>query len=155
MVLPYVCSSLPLPETSRFVQSPAVITRTLRNVIYHGQRRKHSSGHIIPFQTARGESMSLDVWFQQDIRSTLAALRVAQSSQLDGAKVVESSILGEREAYRAGFEAAIRSVALAFGVTVDERVSAGACRWATRPEPGSAIGWPAAESQIGCDARAA
>lgn len=81
--------------------------------------------------------MSLDVFFQQDIRNTLVALRAAQSAQPDCVGIVEASVQRERDAYRAGFEMAIRSVALAFGIAVDERAASVVRRSPVWPEPGS------------------
>ena len=63
--------------------------------------------------------MSLDVWFQQDIQNTLLALHSAQVSQPSSQE--PSNTCAEREcaAYRAGFQAALKSVALAFGIALD------------------------------------
>lgn len=62
--------------------------------------------------------MSLDVWFQQDIQNTLLALHSAQAAQ-PRRGLVEASVALEHEAYRAGFQAALQSVALAFGISLD------------------------------------
>ena len=68
--------------------------------------------------------MSLDVWFQQDIQNTLLALHSAQAAQ--PSRREPSDMITERdhagrecEAYRAGFQAALQSVALAFGIALD------------------------------------
>src|SRR5205085_105568 len=88
-----------------------------------------------------GGNMSLDVFFQQDIRNTLVALRAAQSAQPDCAGIIEASVQRERDAYRAGFEMAIRSVALAFGIAVEERAASAARRSSRWPEPGGSTAW--------------
>ena len=62
--------------------------------------------------------MSLDVWFQQDIQNTLLALHSAQAAQPQRSPVEPSAAL-EQEAFRAGFQAALQSVALAFGISLD------------------------------------
>ncbi len=62
--------------------------------------------------------MSLDVWFKQDIHDTLLALANVQSCQPSYSEVVEAHSLRERSAYRDGFNAALKSVARAFSVTL-------------------------------------
>jgi hypothetical protein len=99
--------------------------------------------------------MSLDVFFQQDIRNTLVALRAAQSAQPDCVGVVEASVQRERAAYRAGFEMAIRSVALAFGVAVEERSASAACRSPLWPEPGGSTTWTVVDRPALREGRAA
>ena len=83
----------------------------------------------------------MDVFFQQDIRNTLVALRAAQSAQPDCVGIVEASVQRERDAYRAGFEMAIRSVALAFGIAVEERTVSAARPSPLRHEPGGLTAW--------------
>lgn len=59
--------------------------------------------------------MSLDVWFQQDIKRTLLAIH---QSHRDTARAV-SAFTGESSetvAYRAGFNDALRAVAIAHGI---------------------------------------
>ena len=68
--------------------------------------------------------MSLDVWFQQDIRNTLLALRSVQRAHIAHADMVEAHIQRERDAYdayRDGFDAALQSVAVAVGIPLDVR----------------------------------
>ncbi len=74
--------------------------------------------------------MSLDMWFQRDIRNTLIALHRAQSARVihpvwrgaNGNDVVETQIMREHNAYRDGFNAALQAVALAFGIALDAHV---------------------------------
>jgi hypothetical protein len=99
--------------------------------------------------------MSLDVFFQQDIRNTLVALRAAQSAQPDCVAIVEASVQRERDAYRAGFEMAIRSVALAFGIAADERAAVAARRSPLCPEPGGSTAWTVVDRPAVCEGRAA
>jgi hypothetical protein len=65
--------------------------------------------------------MSLDVWFQQDFRNTLLALHCAQAAQPARPEAVEINASSECDAYRAGFQAALQSVALAFGIALEQR----------------------------------
>ena len=70
--------------------------------------------------------MSLDVWFQQDIQNTLLALHSAQAAQPSRRESPDTSAGRESEAYRAGFQAALQSVALAFGIPLDAPRASGA-----------------------------
>lgn len=63
--------------------------------------------------------MSLDVWFQQDIQNTLLALHSAQAAQPACRESPDASVVRESDAYHAGFQAALQSVALAFGIALD------------------------------------
>jgi hypothetical protein len=63
--------------------------------------------------------MSLDVWFQQDIQNTLLALHSAQAAQPSRREPADIGAVRESEAYCAGFQAALQSVALAFGIALD------------------------------------
>lgn len=59
--------------------------------------------------------MSLDVWFQQDIKHTLLAIN---QTSLD-TTVRLASLAGdtpELQAYRSGYNDALRAVAIAFGI---------------------------------------
>jgi hypothetical protein len=59
--------------------------------------------------------MSLDVWFQQDIKHTLLAIN---QTSLDTTTRL-ASLAGdtpELQAYRAGYNDALRAVAIAFGI---------------------------------------
>ena len=70
--------------------------------------------------------MSLDVWFQQDIQNTLLALHSAQAAQPLSREPSDTCVRRESEAYRAGFQAALLSVALAFGIALDAPRASGA-----------------------------
>ena len=50
---------------------------------------------------------------------TLLALHSAQAAQPAGRERTDAAVVLEREAYRAGFQAALQSVALAFGIALD------------------------------------
>lgn len=59
--------------------------------------------------------MSLDVWFQQDIKNTLLAIN---QTSLD-TTVRLASLAGETselKAYRAGYNDALHAIAIAFGI---------------------------------------
>ena len=75
--------------------------------------------------------MSLDVWFQQDIQNTLLALHSAQAAQPLSREPSDmiterDHVRRENEAYRAGFQAALLTVALAFGIALDAPRASGA-----------------------------
>lgn len=68
--------------------------------------------------------MSLDVWFQSDIKNTLLAIN---QTSLD-TTVRLATLAGdtaELQAYRAGYNDALRAIAIAFGIA----------RPATHPQP--------------------
>ena len=58
--------------------------------------------------------MGLDLWFQTDVARILAATQETMSATMNAAPLLEPE---QAEAYRQGFTAAIRAVAVAFGIT--------------------------------------
>ena len=61
--------------------------------------------------------MALDVWFKDDIKNSLLSVNQASG---DAATIVINGLVDPRElrAYRAGFRAALVSIALAFGIDI-------------------------------------
>lgn len=57
--------------------------------------------------------MGLDLWFQQDVARILASTQETMAATMDAAPALDPE---QAEAYRQGFTAAIRAVAVAFGV---------------------------------------
>jgi len=64
------------------------------------------------------DGLSLNVWFRDDIKNALVAV---DSANLDIASVVDTP---EVRIYRRGYEAAIRAVAAAFGIRMEEQPAA-------------------------------
>jgi hypothetical protein len=61
--------------------------------------------------------MGLDLWFREDVARILAATHTAMAASLRAAPAVDREAA---EAYRQGFEDALRAVGVAFGVAVPE-----------------------------------
>jgi hypothetical protein len=65
--------------------------------------------------------MSLDVWFQQDTNKPLLAMYCPQTAQPARIEALGTNARLESDVNRAGFEAALQSVALAFGTALDSQ----------------------------------
>ena len=61
--------------------------------------------------------MSLDIWSRDDIRNVILAASAAGSGGDQGAPVGQAA---PAEAYRQGFEAALATLSMAFGIPVRE-----------------------------------
>ena len=59
--------------------------------------------------------MGLDLWFQADVARILVSTQQTMAATMDAAPAHDPA---QAAAYRAGFTAAIRAVALAFGVGI-------------------------------------